>query len=279
MRSGTPVFAILIACGTAAADITHLRLEVSRDGTAWTDRLPAQPDDVVQVRASVTYESTTGVRPTGFAYLTWQPTIAGWGAADALLPFADRGNNHNGGSVADAPDQFGRISPFAATGPTVSDPYRGHVHSALGVRYLRIARSVITNWIGVGPTTGTAAANNFNGAGGIALVQKAASMRSSRDPAFNPEIENVVVFKFAVRFGSLGGARAIDIDAPVAGMTRNSTTGARQCAWFRDTIDPYGAIRTDLAVTGARIDFIPCPGAAALLGLMMARPRRSRSLR
>ena len=149
---------------------------------------------------------------------------------------------------------FGRIVPFASSGATTSDPYRGHTQVFSGVNYLRIARSTVTNWVGQGLTIGTSAANNFNGAGGMICAQKPFSLVvQGTDPPFNPTISNVVLAKFAMTLGSDLTPRTLVIGAPTAGMSRNTTTGAREASWFASNSDNFGTIKGAVQVTDASI--------------------------
>jgi len=255
----------------AAQSRSILDITVSLDGVTWTNELTVdRPDRTVQVRATLTYERQDGdPTPIALASLTWQPTASNWLAADTLLPFADRGNNSNGGGVPDiagSPAPYGRILPFAATGPTTSDPYRGHVQLVGGINYLRIARASITSWAGDGPTSGTAAANNFNGAGGLACVQKSVgNVNPSSDPAFRAGTTDVPIFKAAVQFHLAAAARTVVFDAPLSGMSRNSTTGEREASWYQSEADNFGSIKAGVIVDIATVHVLPNPGALAIL--------------
>lgn len=277
------IASIVAAAGIAAvasADTSQLNMQVSLDGINWSSAVDATPGSTVQFRGVMNFVQTGTVTPTGFATLTWQPTISNWTGADTLAAFADRGNNSNGGTVADVPGMpapYGRISPFGSTGPTTSDPYRGHVQMNAGTNYLRIARTTITNWVGEGATTGTSASNNFNGSGGLACVQKGFGNVSPTDPPFNPAITNVVLFKAAITLSSDTAARVLTVDAPTSGMSRNSTTGEREAAWFNGTADNFGGLKAAVQVGTGTISVVPTPGALALLGmggLALGRRRR-----
>ena len=275
------IASIVAAAGIASmasAQITQMDVQTSLDGVNWAGGNRAvNPGTTVQFRYRVSFNANgTTATPTGFAALTFQPTVSNWGT-DTLNAFATSGNNTNGGAVTEASGQFGRIIPFASTGATTSDPYRGHVQSVSGTQYLRIARTTITNWVGQGLTSGTSAANNFNGAGGLALVQKGFSLVTTADPAFNPAITNVVLAKFSLTLSNDGAARTLVISAPTEGMSRNATTGAREASWFSSNTDNFGSIKAAVSVADASLTVVPAPGALALLGmggLMAARRRR-----
>ncbi|MEY3229914.1 MAG: hypothetical protein RL689_1, partial [Planctomycetota bacterium] len=250
-----------IACTTGCvsasmAQVTRVVVETSVDGVTWSNNpRTVNPGANVQVRYKVSFDPAgTTATPAGFASVTFQPTISNWiTGQDTLSPFAASGNNTNGGSVTEASGLFGRITPFASTGPVASDSYRGHVQTVGGVTYLRIARTTITNWIGQGLTSGTSAANNFNGAGGLACVQKGFSLVTANDPPFNPATADIVVAKFGLTISSAIQSRTLVADAPTAGFSRNPTSGAREGSWFASNTDNFGSIKAAAGVSPATI--------------------------
>lgn len=263
---------VVAAAGLATianAQLSRLSVQTSVDGVNWsTGSRDVNPGTTVQFRYSMSFDANgTTFSPTGFSSLTFQPTVSSWSGADTLAAFATIGNNTNGGTVTEASGQYGRISPFGSTGPVSADPYRGHTQTNASVSYLRIARSTITNWVGAGATTGTTAANNFNGAGGLACVQKAFALVGSADPAFNPATTNVVLAKFALTLSADGTARTLVIDAPTDGMSRNATSGAREAAWFSSNTDNFGSIKGAVSVTSSSLNVVPAPGMLGLMGM------------
>lgn len=279
---------IVAAAGLAsmanAQATSNLNMETSIDGLDWTSGLRnVNPGTTVKVRAKISYTAngTTAV-PVGFATLTFQPTIQNWNATpvtgDAIAAFAAAGNNNNGGGVQrDNQDLYGRIIPFASTGPTTTDPYIGRTQTVSGTSYLRIARSTITNWVGDGPTTTTSAVNNFNGSGGLALVQKGSGLVGTADPAFDPNIVNVILFRFQITLSLDSTIRDLLIDVPAAGINRNTSTGAREAGWFASASDSFGSIKAAVSVGTSTLRVVPAPGALGLLGLggvMVLRRRR-----
>ncbi|MEI7658591.1 MAG: immunoglobulin domain-containing protein [Phycisphaerae bacterium] len=250
--------------GIAGAQVTRMAIETSLDGVTWAGGTRAVPaGTTVQFRCVVTFDPAGTTQSTvGFASLTFQPTLSNWTTSDALAAFATVGNNTNGGSVPDSPGQYGRISPFAATGPTTSDPYRVHLQSNASINYARLARTTITNWIGVGPTSGTAAANNFNGAGGVACVQKSFGSVGPSDPPFNSNVSGVVLAKFAFTLSSDTTARQLQITVPNDGMSRNATTGAREASWYASNSDLLGSVKTSVVVSPAVVEVCQPPVAA-----------------
>jgi hypothetical protein len=238
------------------AQVTRVVVETSVDGLSWSNNpRTVNPGANVQVRYKLSYDPAgSTAMPTGFASVTFQPTISNWIAGqDTLSPFAASGNNTNGGSVSEASGLFGRITPFASTGPTTTDSYRGHVQTVGGVTYLRIARTSITNWVGQGLTSGTAAANNFNGAGGLACVQKGFSLVTANDPPFNPATADIVIARFGFTVSSAIQSRTLVADAPSVGFSRNPTSGAREGSWFSSNTDNFGSIKAAAGVSPATI--------------------------
>lgn len=256
-----------------AVDTTVLDFQVSTDGVSWASHVSVGPEStLVQCRLVVSYVTSQRTRPIGLASLFVQPTVSSWRAGDQLLPFAATGTNNTGGSVPDlaglnAP--YGRISPFASSGPGETDPYIGHVQNIRGTQYLRIARSSITNWVGQGPTTGAGAANNTNGSGGLAISQRAFGNVTPDDPPFRSGSRDLVVFKFAVLLAEAARGRLMSVSAPIESLTRDFQTGERGVTWYADPGDTFGQTRTPAVINSASIRVIPGPGVAlgGLVGL------------
>ena len=114
---------------------------------------------------------------------------------------------------------------------------------------------------------GTAAVNNFNGAGGVFTQQKLAG-RDTFDPAISYELEPVT-FQIGLEYLSsvVMERRVIGVGAPIDGLTRNSENGARIGRWVRDLEDRSGAILANVVVVPAEIVVIPSPGVAAVVML------------
>jgi len=271
-----------------------LNLQVSTDGTTWSNAAELNPNlgqPRVLIRAQISWNAGSGTQtPIGFASLTWQPVISGVRGGGAIAAFASQGNNNSGGGIdLDASPMngpFGRTRPFAATGPSGLQSYMAHSHSAgsggaPAGSYFRISRNDVSRWMGAGPTTGSEAVNNFNGAGGIASVQKASGLVTPNvDPPFQVGTMNITLFQFALDVDTLapGEMRSLRVMAPIDGMTRNAVTGARQTSWFRDGTDNFGELKADIFVNDAVINLVPSPAAISLLvaaGLIV-RPRNRR---
>jgi hypothetical protein len=268
----------------AANAQSRLDLQVSTDGVNWSNSaeisLAGSATGTVLMRALISWTGDVGptAGPVGFASLTWQPVFGNVRpGVDSVQPFANQGNNTNGGSVIldgtplDGP--FGRVSPWGSTGPSGTASYQAIAHSggsggAPPGNFLRIARNDVTRWMGTGPTSGATAVNNFNGAGGVACVQKAVPTPGV-DPDRVDSLTNNVIWQIALTVGGVaqGASHDISVQAPTDGMSRNTVTGNREASWFRGPGDNAGAVKGTVAVNDAVIHITPAPGALALLGL------------
>ncbi|MCX5689166.1 MAG: hypothetical protein NTV94_05150 [Planctomycetota bacterium] len=263
----------------ANADTSKLDILVSKDGVNWSPSATFNPT-AGETRAYVAYVMSyvgTSAAPNAFASLTFQPVFSNVRASDSVVAFANSGNNTNGGAIDGRGDYsaaggFGRLKPWAATGPSTSQSYVVHSHSASAGgapagNFFRIARNDVTRWMGTGTTTGTAAVNNFNGAGGVVAGQKQAP--GAADPARVAGTQNLVLMVLALNIGAVapGASHTIVADAPLAGMSRNATTGAREASWWANTSENAASIKANVEVVGGEINIIPAPGALALLGL------------
>lgn len=285
------LFAVAGLTIAANAGTSRLNIQLSKDGINWSSFATVNhmtgDSSRVLVRYSMSWipSASDSVVPIGLANFTFQPTFANVRESDLLAPFAVSGTNMNGGGIdlddnpLDGP--FGRLRPFAASGPAATNApslgnrYMVHTYfsnfgSGPAERFYRIARNDITRWIGMGPTTGTVAINNFNGMGGLSITQKGSSFVTPNDPAFNGSINNVVIMQLAIDVGVVGpeGYHAIVLDAPIFGVGGiNATTGLREASWFLNPSDSFGQIKGVVTVATAQIDIIPGPGTLAFLWL------------
>jgi PEP-CTERM putative exosortase interaction domain len=268
----------------AVAEVnTRVDLLVSTDGVNFSDSVNLLADSGLQTVEVLVRLSYIGSHQTvaGFASAVFQPTVSNWGATDVLLPFANGGAGSNTsnpvGTVADAPGQYGRISPFARTGLSSSNALFGHVHTngaggAPAGSWLRIAQRQITSWIG-----GT---GNTSGGSGVPVAQLASVGRVPADPPFAEGLV-VNVFRFGLQIDTSTGERTLLVDAPLDGFgNRSSITGEREIYWW--SVEGYNGVSGDVrgtpeVVTGAINVVIPAPASLALLGLgglCVARRRR-----
>lgn len=269
----------------AAAEVTtRMDMLVSTDGVNFSNSVDLAEGSglqTVEVLVRMTYIGTrTDV--AGFASAVFQPTVSNWRASDVALAFANGGAGSNtsvpSGVVADAPGQYGRISPWGRTAMSTTTAITNHIHLASGGvnqppsgTFLRIAQKQVTSWIG-----GT---GNTTGGSGVNVAQLANVGRTAADPAFNGEL-SVSVFRFGIQVDTLG-ERTLLVDAPLAGFgNRDSTTGERQVYWWSQAglNGTSGDVRGTAEVFGSAINVvIPAPASLALLGLgglCVARRRR-----
>ncbi len=275
------LIAVAGLAAAANAQQSQLDIKVSKDGVNWSSSVTVNQNAGDSGRVYVGYFITYvgGVAPNAFASLTFQPTFSNVRfGTDTIAAFANQGNNTNGGAIDpranySAPGGFGRLKPWAATGPSTSQTYAVHQHAggsggapATG-NFYRIARNDVTRWMGTGATSGTAAVNNFNGAGGVVAGQKQSPTTS--DPARVLGHENLLLMVLAMDTGAVapGVTQTILAQAPTDGMSRNSTTGAREASWYANTSENSPSIKAPVTVFDAEINIIPAPGALALLGL------------
>jgi uncharacterized protein (TIGR03382 family) len=247
----------------ANADVnTRIDMLVSADGTNFAPEVTVAPGAVVQVLVSVSYTGTAS--PLGLASFVFQPTVSNFGAG-AGLAFANGGAGSNTstplGVIADSSGNYGRISPWGRTAMTTSTAITNFNNNSVGQpagSFLRIAQRQVTAWIG-GP-------GNTTGGSGVNIAQLANVGRTASDPAFNPALQSVHVFRFGF---TVDAAATLDmsVDAPAGGFgNRNSTTGDREIYWWADLNEASGSIRgTALVIPGTV--HVPSPASLALLGL------------
>jgi hypothetical protein len=261
-----------------AVDNTSIVWQGSVDGINWSSNsITVAPDSVVQVRALVSYTGTA--TPVGLASFVFQPTVSNWGAGDALLPFVNGGQGGNTSSPlgvvpADGPG-YGRVVPWGRSALSATSFLRGHTHTAgsggaPAGSWLRIAQNQVTAWIG-----GT---GNTTGGSGVPISQLSEVGRTTADPAFNSQLQGIVVFRMGLDLGADPNHPNLVVDSPVAGFgNRNSTTGEREVYWFASTTEATGSIRGTAVVTPLTIA-VPTPASLALLGLGgLAAARRRRA--
>jgi hypothetical protein len=269
-------FVCTLACVAGLAVSAHAHTEfkyqVSPAGAeTWFSSLDVLPGTAVDIRAVVSYR---GVQPVlGLGSVAFQPVISNWTTGpggDTLAPFINSGSNTStpSGVVPDGPGAYGRISPWGRTFISTTAAYRGFVGTPGGVTSLRIGLANFTSWIGEG--------NNTTGIAGVLTAQLSNIGRTASDPAFNPQITDIVVFKFKIELGDTN-LRTLTVDTPTAGFGNlNTTTGQRNGHWFGSLSEAVGSIREEAIAVPALINVVPTPAAVALLGIALAMPRRRR---
>lgn len=292
--------ALFCALTGNAAGQTELRYEARHfdpsHNAGWTTNLIALPGDRIEVRAVV---STPNPAAIGLSQVIYQPIVAGWGAADVLLTNSSLGLSGAGyrpdgvgpygtmfttppSYVQDQPGVYGRISPFGGGITTTSSYLRGHTHAIGGQTYLRIAQNHVTNWIGVGPTSGTAQSNNFNGGGGVLSYQPHLGPEPPRDTRYPPPslgTQNIVTFKFSFVAGSISDSHSLVITTPPEGIGGHYVSGifVRDAMWFAGTSEIVGSIHESVSVVDATISVPAAPSLAAPFALIVMGGRRRRA--
>jgi len=259
----------------AASAATTVNMLVSTNGTDFSNSVNLSANTGLQTVQVLVSVSTDNAAALGLGSMIFQPTVSNWTATDALVPFTSAfGSNTStpSGAVPDASGQYGRITPFAAVSNTSAQRLFGHVNNNVsGVNYLRIAQAQVTSWIG-----GT---GNTSGGSGVNIKQLSNIGRTASDPAFNTQLTNVHVFRFAVQIDtSVANRSSLTVNAPADGFGNlNTTTGQREVYWYASLNEASGTIREVPTVVAGIIN-IPTPGALALLGLgglTVARRRRA----
>jgi hypothetical protein len=281
---------IVAVAGLAAAahgqGSTLLKYEVrvaDAGNSGWGSSVNALPGDTIEIRALVSLVG--GTMGGGLKQIVFQPVVSGWTGADALIqqdidgggPSTSQGVGPVGGSrstpvgiVADLPGVYGRITPWGANATTTSTFLRGHVGTGTAAGMLRIAQNHITNWIGVGASSGSTANNNVNGGGGVSIAQIAFPSRLPSDPAYEAGQSNLVVFKFAITLSSSTDVRSLSVDTPQAGIGRTLSSGQyiNNVQWFNSPNSGDADFsRTGAETMAALINVVPSPASLALLGL------------
>lgn len=260
---------------SAQTNNSVLRFEVRPlGGTEWTNDVEVDPGTVVEFRGMLSY---VGSAPAvGLQRANFQPTLSNWASSDVLQPFRSWGvstiptppGGQPSGVDADS-GEYGRINPYAFAGIASSNALRGHTNLVSGVSYLRVAQASATNWVGTGPTTGSDAANNFNGVLGLALGQRPPTISGQIDPTFVVATTDVEVVRLAVRLNAFG-ERTLVVDAPIAGFSPGSVeSDLRGVAWYtslQSSGAPGSLTWGSVSVTTATIR-VPTTGTLALLGL------------
>lgn len=304
-RTAAWLFFAAITAPALAQPYTLYQYEARRfdptNNTGWSSKIDALPGDRIEVRTLLTLVNP-GTIAGGLRLIAFQPIISGglnWEQAggDNLLANSDLGltdarHMANGigpiggdfsNPISPTPDQpgaYGRISPFAFAGLTTSTFLRGHLGTGTAAGLLRIAQAHITNWVGVGPTSGPLAANNYNAGSGVNLEQPQDSfVRPAGSAPFDGGQTRRLVFKFAFELSATPGARTVSITTPANGLYRTlqGSTYVDNSSWYNSVVpNALDFTRMSGVVEEALIQVIPAPGALPIAGIMLAVGRRRR---
>lgn len=250
---------LLVVAGMAmtanaqVAQRTQFEIELSTDGTTWTNNLEVNPsiNSRVFARVHVSYVANGTTAPLFFNGGRSQPLAAGWNQAggDTVLPF-----NATGRVVADfgANPTLGRV--FGAT--TVS-AVTAHQYAFGGTNYLRFAETAATNHPGQGSGT-----NNVTGGAGV----------NTSNNTLSPQlgISELPLFVWGMSFSATRSG-SMSFTIPQEGFRTSGSTAnppnTRSATWVTSS-SPFTTVEAPtLDTIGATLTFVPAPGAAALLGL------------
>jgi len=251
MRKAIAVVALLAgAAGSSRAVVnTQVQWQVSPDNALWSSDLIVAPGQQVWVRALVTYTGTPN--SVGLASMTFQPVISHWDAAGASR---DQATVRTPGEVSDPqnPGQFGRVSPFNRGLTSSTNMITGFVHmngsgGAPPGSWLRIAQASAPSWLG---------------GQGVPLTQLSNIGRTTVDPAFQPAIANLQVYKCGVVLSADPVTRDLVVDSPAAGFGNlNPNTGEREVFWYASMNEGTGSLRGTPSILVATIHVRACGSA------------------
>lgn len=236
-------FALIAAAGLATvanAQNTRLVFEASNDGGAsWAANVNANPGSNVLVRIRAVYERGTAASTPGFAGITFQPTLSGWTAADAVMPFATRLDYTAGAN------DLGRVAPFWSVGQedgSASGLLRSFVDGGNTLRF-------------GGSKLATATTNLAWGLNSSQLTQ------NLNPSGFNSNLD-VVIFRYGITLGPATTVRTLTATAPLNLINNSRGT------WYATSAggSVQGAITQDF-ISNATINIVPAPASLALLGL------------
>ncbi|MBI1190783.1 MAG: hypothetical protein GC200_08915 [Tepidisphaera sp.] len=301
------IAAFLAAAGSARAADTTIKYEVSADGLSWSSNLNALPGTQIQVRARAIWTGATHVDALG--EVQFQPIVSNWTAADHLQTTAGTPTNPLNalnpnplmpggigpvggvgstpiGSVPDVPGEWGRVTPFAQVATTTSTYLRGFLGTGTASGLLRIAQANITNWVGVGPTSGPGGANNWNAGGGVTAGQVSKDFADTHPiPPFLLGTD-VVVFKFGFTLSGATAQRTLSIDTPDEGLRHSTNILAEALPFYGHLVARWYVHQDDMVGTPfydsydaapAFVHVVPAPGMGIVLmaaGLRAGRRRR-----
>jgi len=263
MKSVIASLVAVAGMSVAANAVVNSSIEmlVSSDGTNFGHEVTVSPGDTVQVLVSVSYTGTDA--PVGFGSLVFQPTVSNFVGTPLAFNNGGSGSNLSSppGVIPDTAGNYGRISPWGRTNLGTAQAITSFNNNSVGQpagSWLRIAQRQVTAWIG-----GT---GNTSGGSGVPLAQLSNVGRGTADPAFNPSLTNVHIFRFGFTVGA-GATLDMTVDAPAGGFGNlNSSTGEREVYWYANLNENTGSIRgTAVVVPG--VIHIPSPASIALLGL------------
>lgn len=247
-----------VAASASAIQNSQFRLQLSTDGTNWSQNLDVNPATTNRVfaRVQISYIQNDGPVVLFLNGVRFQPTISGWGSAgDTVLPFDATGRVTADYSESDGDGlTLGRV--FGATLVSAVQTYQ---YSFGGTDYLRFAEANAGNHPGQG-----SGADNVSGSRGI---------NTSQNPAdgIDGDISGVNLFTWGMEFAA-GRTGTLNFSIPQEGIRTSGPTAVppntRSATWVVRRSGPFQAIEgPTIETVGATLNLVPAPGAAALLGL------------
>lgn len=244
--------AIAAAAGlaTVANAATAINFDVSNDGgNTWSSSINADTGQTVYVRMRVSLSGATALGLSGF---TVQPVLSNWGAGDVRNGFTFPGLDNTGAATTETTydgrhvrttpsTNTGRIFPFGSGGQGASS-----------------SSGLLTSFVDAGNRLRFAGSKNTtettNVAWGVAIAQNPPALAGTN---FNSDMD-AVVFRYSITLGAGHSA------AMVADMTQLS---GGLIKWYLNTTGTSVLSDNSISVNPGTINFVPAPGAMALLGL------------
>jgi hypothetical protein len=232
---------------------TQYEIELSTDGTTWTNDLSINPsvNSRVFARVHISYVANGGPTPLFFNGGRMQPLAAGWNQAggDAVVPF---NATTRVTATFGATPTLGRVFGATTVGAIIA-----HQYAFGGTNYLRFAEAAAVNHPGQGTTN-----NNVNGASGIN------TSNNTLGPTLG--ISELPLFVWGMDF-SASRTGSLSFTIPQEGFRTSGATAnppsTRSATWVTSS-SPFVTVEAPtLDTLGATLTFVPAPGAAALLGL------------
>lgn len=226
--------ALVVVAGAASSTLAASTLSIlsSVNGGAFAASNDVTTGDVVRVRVVA---ATNLSQAVGLSGATFNISATNFSATNALAAWSTSGPSTDplGPGVQDSGSGNGRLAPFAASAATALPT------STLAAGVLSI---------------------NGSGTGGrIAVGQNAPSLAGSRFNGNNP----VAIFQFTFTVGS-GYSVGDAISVAVTNFLNPGTTGVR---WYNNLGGTTAVSDPNPALEGGTLNFVPTPGALALLGL------------
>ncbi len=283
--------------GAASAQVEQapigatLRYEVSLNGGAWSQSVNANPGDRVEWRTVVSLNA--GLQANALGRIFYQPVlsnvdnVADANGQDSLAMFRNNGISGQGNSTltpgllsaaegnnAAALADYGRVVyGFTSRSTTAgnSGGLTGFRHTAgsdgaPAGNFIRIAGANNTPWYPASIPNGTVALNSQ------ILWGVVSDNNTATSTWFATGTQNLVLFRQALILSTNDALRSITINSEAATLQRaGGGSGTNDLRFATFALAGEGGstatLRVGIEYIGAKINVVPTPGAAALLGL------------